>query len=72
MGSVQKGMSSDLLQKPAGKEIVDTIRERTKADAIIWMGSCFGACDIPLGIQNLGVDMFVQWGHNMFRRKEGW
>ena len=58
--------------KPQAKEIVDAIRKQTGADVIIWMGSCYGACDIPLGLQQFGVDFYIQWGHNMFRRIEGW
>ena len=59
--------------KPEAKKIVDTIRRETNAEALIWLGSCYGACDIPFGLDQLKVDMVVQWGHNVFRKKsEGW
>jgi 2-(3-amino-3-carboxypropyl)histidine synthase len=58
--------------KPKAGEIVDTIREKTGAEVLIWMASCFGACDAPYGIDKLGVDLFIQWGHNKFNRVEGW
>ena len=66
-----------MIQLPDGlkhhaKEITDLIREKTNCEVLIWMGSCYGACDIPQGINLLGVDMFVQWGHNIFRKINGW
>ncbi len=54
--------------KPMAKDIVDKIEAETKAKIVIWQGSCFGACDIPLQIEELGVDMLIQWGHSEFRR----
>ena len=59
--------------KMYGKEVVDLIRSKTQAEVLIWFGSCFGACDVPHGLKDLGVDFVVRWGHNMFRKKvEGW
>ena len=58
--------------KPRAGEIVDTLRRETGAEVIIWMASCYGACDIPLGLDQLRVDLFIQWGHNRFNRVEGW
>ncbi|MBI5389282.1 diphthamide synthesis protein [Candidatus Woesearchaeota archaeon] len=58
--------------KPEAKTIVDTIRKQTGAEALIWLGSCYGACDVPQGLSSVGIDLFVAWGHNVFRRKEGW
>ena len=52
--------------KPYAKEITEEIERGTKAEVIIWMGSCFGACDIPNGLSKLGVDMLIQWGHSKF------
>ena len=50
--------------KPKAKEITDEIEKRTNAKVIIWLGSCFGACDLPLEVKNLGVELLIQWGHN--------
>ena len=58
--------------KPKAKEIVDSIRDKTSAEVIIWFGSCYGACDLPLGVGYLGVDLVVQWGHNKFNKVDGW
>jgi len=49
--------------KPKANEIADFIEKNTKASVIIWLGSCYGACDIP----NLDVDFLVQWGHSRFK-----
>jgi len=66
-----------IIQLPDGlknrtQDIVDEIKEKTDAEVLVWMGSCFGACDIPLGLSQLNIDLFAQFGHNRFIRKEGW
>ena len=53
--------------KPRAKEIQQAIEKNTQANAIIWMGSCFGACDVPLQVERLGVDLLIQWGHSTWR-----
>ena len=49
--------------KPNAKEITEEIEKRTKANVMIWLGSCWGACDIPLEVKRLGADLLIQWGH---------
>ena len=49
--------------KPEAKIISDEIRKETGATVIIWAGSCYGACDLPLEVERLGAQMLVQWGH---------
>lgn len=49
--------------RPRAKEIADTITERTQAQVVIWLGSCYGACDVPLEVERLGVQLLIQWGH---------
>jgi len=53
--------------KPRAKEIQQAIEKNTKANVVIWLGSCFGACDIPLQVEKLGVDLLIQWGHSAWR-----
>jgi len=53
--------------KPKAKEIADVLEFKTEAKIIIWQGSCFGACDTPIQIEKLGVDLLIQWGHNNLR-----
>jgi diphthamide biosynthesis enzyme Dph1/Dph2-like protein len=50
--------------KPSANQITDRIQEKTKAKVIIWAGSCFGGCDVPLELKNLNVDLLIQWGHS--------
>jgi len=52
--------------KPKAGEICSHLEKNTKAEITVWLGSCFGACDTPSGLENLGIDMLVQWGHNEF------
>jgi len=58
--------------KPMAKEIEETLHKETGARILIWLGSNFGACDIPLGLREMGVDLLISWGHNVFHRREGW
>jgi len=50
--------------KPKADAIKREIENKTKAECLIWMGSCFGACDVPFHAQDAGVDFIVQWGHS--------
>ncbi len=50
--------------KPKAKEIVEVLEKNTNAKVLIWSSSCFGVCDIPAGLENIGVDLIIQWGHN--------
>ncbi len=50
--------------KPFAKEITDRIRNETEAKVIIWAGSNFGACDLPLEVSKLGVDLLIPYGHS--------
>jgi 2-(3-amino-3-carboxypropyl)histidine synthase len=54
--------------KPYSTTIVDYLKEKLndKTDFLIWMGSCFGACDIPILGKKLEkeIDLVIQFGHN--------
>ena len=50
--------------KPCAREIAQHIQSQTNARIIIWLGSCWGACDLPLEVNRLGVDLLIQWGHS--------
>lgn len=61
------------LQLPEGlKKYADNIQKKiessTKAKVVIWLGSCFGACDIPENIEKQGVDLLIQWGHEQWKQ----
>jgi len=53
--------------KPRAKEIKEFLEKNTKAEILIWAGSCFGACDVPLEAKNLNVDLIVQFGHSEWK-----
>jgi 2-(3-amino-3-carboxypropyl)histidine synthase len=53
--------------KPQAGQIQKEIEAKTKAIVLIWAGSCFGACDIPQGLENLKVDLLVQFGHSEWK-----
>ena len=58
--------------KPYATQIVDEISEQIKGNAeiFIWLGSCFGACDVPVEVEKLGVDLVVQFGHSAWKFKD--
>ena len=56
--------------KPKAAEIADHIEANTKAKAFIFFGNCFGACDLPLGLDILKIDLMIQFGHNRFNKEE--
>lgn len=53
--------------KPSAGMIKTELEKETDADIIIWLGSCFGACDLPLGAKELDVDLLVQFGHSEWK-----
>ena len=53
--------------KPEAGKIADEIKKKTEAEVVIWLGSCFGACDIPLEVKRIGADMIIQWGHSAWK-----
>jgi diphthamide biosynthesis enzyme Dph1/Dph2-like protein len=54
--------------KPKAKEIQQHIEKNTDASVVIWLGSCWGGCDVPVSVQKLGVDLLIQWGHSEYIR----
>ena len=54
--------------KPYATQIQEKIKselgKQSKTDILIYMDTCFGACDIPLESKSLGVDLIVQFGHS--------
>lgn len=50
--------------KPWGPVLVDYIEKETKAKVSIWLGACFGACDLPDSSANL----VIQFGHAPWKK----
>ena len=55
--------------KPYSTIIADEIENKAGCECFIWFGSCFGACDVPLQVEKLGVDMIIQFGHSAWSYK---
>ncbi|MEK6935872.1 MAG: diphthamide synthesis protein [Nanoarchaeota archaeon] len=56
--------------KPYSTTIVEYLewqKEIKNVQFFIWMGSCFGACDVPLEVERLGVDLILQFGHSAWK-----
>lgn len=56
---------ASLVQKELEKSCKNT-------EFFIFLDSCFGACDVPLEVEKLGIDMIVQFGHSAwpYKRKD--
>jgi len=57
--------------KPYATVIVDYLEEKiSNVGFFIWLGSCFGACDVPIMPE---VDLIVQFGHSAWNygKKQG-
>ena len=41
-------------------------QEVSDVEFLIWFGSCYGACDIPVGLDKIRpkIDLIIQFGHN--------
>jgi len=50
--------------KPEAFTIINEIESKTKAKCFIWLGSCYGACDLPQGLEKLKIDLIIQFGHS--------
>ena len=58
--------------KPYAMDIYLELKDKTKnkPEIIVWMGSCFGACDVPTEVEKLGIDLIVQFGHSAWNFKD--
>jgi len=52
--------------KPRAVELANELKEETGAEIIIWAGSNFGGCDVPIYVEHQGVDLIVNVGHAKF------
>jgi 2-(3-amino-3-carboxypropyl)histidine synthase len=55
--------------KPKALKLVDEIESKTNAKCLIWLGSCYGACDLP-NLEKLKpkIDMLIHFGHSEFKK----
>jgi len=54
--------------KPKATEIAQELEKETSAKIMIWSGSNFGACDIPIQLEKLGIDLLINFGHSVFKK----
>lgn len=54
--------------KPMAKKITDEIIEKTGCEVLIWADSAYGACDLPIGTEKLGIDITFHFGHSAWRK----
>jgi 2-(3-amino-3-carboxypropyl)histidine synthase len=54
--------------KPEAGKIAKELEKKTGANIMIWAGTCYGACDVPMSVENLGVDLLIQWGHSAWEQ----
>ena len=54
--------------KPLATDIADGLEKKTNAKILIWLGTCFGACDVPQLPSE--VDLLIQWGHSEWKKQE--
>ncbi|MFA5993294.1 MAG: diphthamide synthesis protein [Candidatus Pacearchaeota archaeon] len=75
VGEIRKNKAKKVLiqlpdgLKPRAETIVDYVEKHTKSRVFLWLGSCYGGCDIP----NTGLlkfDLIIQFGHNKFVKEE--
>jgi len=52
--------------KPYATAVVDYFEEKTSAEFIIWLDTCYGACDTPVLGKEIEkqIDLVVQFGHS--------
>jgi 2-(3-amino-3-carboxypropyl)histidine synthase len=57
--------------KPYSTVIADEIEQRAGCECIIWMETCYGACDVPnLGPVEKDIDLVIQFGHSTWNYKK--
>ena len=56
--------------KPYATVIVEELEKQLpNVEFFIWMGSCFGACDIP-PVKEKDLDLIIQFGHSAWNYDE--
>jgi len=52
--------------KPYATSVISYLQKKTDSQFFIYLGTCFGACDYPVGLEQLKpkIDLMVQFGHS--------
>ncbi len=73
VGNIKKQRARKVLlqfpegMKPYSTVIAEEIEKKANCECFIWLGDCFGGCDVPIGV---GVDLIVQFGHSAWDFKD--
>lgn len=73
VGQIKKSRAKRVLlqfpdgMKPYAQVICDEISQRANCECFIWLSTCFGACDTPVGVEGV-VDLVVQFGHTEWEK----
>jgi len=52
--------------KPFSTVIAAEIEKQTNSNVLIWLGTCYGGCDVP----NADVDLIIQFGHSKWNYRD--
>ena len=53
--------------KPYAQTITDYLESKTNSQFMIWLDTCFGACDVPQLPPKKEVDLIIQFGHSKWK-----
>ena len=57
--------------KPIATKAAEILQNKTQAQILIWLGTCFGACDIPqVNHIKPKIDLIIQFGHSEWPYKK--
>jgi len=64
----KRGADLIAIQLPDGlknmaTELSEKLEKDTGSRVLIWAGSCYGACDLPLQLKDMNVKFLIQFGH---------
>jgi 2-(3-amino-3-carboxypropyl)histidine synthase len=50
--------------KPRALELQELVQTSCPGvEVLFWAGTCYGACDLPVGMERLGIDLVLHVGH---------
>ncbi len=54
--------------KPEATKLIDELKSKCKGvEFLIWCGSNYGACDLPLHLKNYNFDLLINFGHSIIK-----
>ena len=56
--------------KPQAAKIAKELEQKTNAKIFIWINSNWGSCDLPVGLETVGIDLLINFGHSSYNFKD--